>query len=439
MAWLQLGFTVILIALTGLLVTAEFALVRVRPTRLEELSKDGSRRAAAALKLIHELGYTLATTQVGITLASLGIGWMGEPATAVVIEPLLRPLGEEVYVRPISLAIGFLLITLVTVILGELVPKAIGIQRAETMLLLAAGPLRLLRLLLYPIVALTNASAGIVLKALGLSHAYGREESAHSEEELRSILGRSYDRGHIGRVGRDILDRVLGFSKLTARQIMVPRPDVVWLSTARTPAENLEIARSSGYTRFPFCDGDLDRVIGIVHIKDVILTSQSADLMAVMRPPLVFPETATADQLLRMFQRRKLHLAMVVDEYGGTSGIGTLEDVLEDIVGEVQDEFDQEPPDIAALDGEFQIKGTARLETVAKTLGADDDVEDIEADTIAGFVQASLGRLANLGDTVELGPFLLRVDEVQGNRIVKLSAKRKPEPPPAADEAAPAP
>src|SRR5437867_3181803 len=241
--WLKVGLTILLIVLNGLLVTAEFALVRVRTTRLEALRRRGSRRASDALELVRRLAYTLSTTQVGITLANLGIGWLGEPAIASLLEVALRGLLGGAYVRLVAFTIGFLGITLVTVILAEIVPKAIGIHRAEAILLLAATPLRLFGFALHPIVAFTNAMAMAVLRLLGIPTAFG-EEAAHSEEELRAILTRSHDRGQISRVGRDLLERVLRFSTLTARQIMVPRPDVVWLSAARSPAENLETALS---------------------------------------------------------------------------------------------------------------------------------------------------------------------------------------------------
>lgn len=425
-AWLALVLALLLVAVNGLLVTAEFALVRVRMTRLEAMKRAGSRRASNALELVRGLGYTLATTQVGVTLASLGIGWLGEPAIAELIAPGLELVGAGAYSRAIAFSLGFLAITLVTVILGELVPKAIGIQKAETVLITAAPFLRLFRIALYPIVAFTNAMGLAVLRVMGLAAGYG-EEAAHTEEELRAILGRSHDRGQITRVGRDILDRIFKFSRLTARQIMIPRPDVVWLSTTKSPEENLEIARSSGYTRFPFCEGGLDHVLGVVHIKDVVISGSLSDLRSVMRSPVVVPETGTADRLLRLFQRQKQHLAIVVDEYGGTSGVVTLEDVLEEIVGEVQDEFDQEPPTIVRLgDGAYRISGAARLEEVARILGGSlDTLEDPEIDTIAGYVQAQLGRISKVGDTVHLGAFDLRVDEVRGNRILQLSALRE--------------
>jgi CBS domain containing-hemolysin-like protein len=418
---LKIGFALLLIAINGFFVTAEFALVRVRPTRLEALKRKGSRRAAAALELHRGLTQTLATTQVGITLASLGIGWVGEPAIASILERLLGEWTPRAYLRPLAFGIGFIVITLITVILGELVPKAFGIQRAETVILAAAAPLRMLRISLWPMVAFTNAAALAVMRMLGIPVGFG-EESAHSEEELRTILSRSHDRGQISRVGRDILERVLGFSRLTARQLMIPRPDVVWLSSTRTPAENFERARASGYTRFPYCDGDLDRVLGIVHIKDLAVGAPDVNPASVMRPPVIVPETATADGLLRRFQRRRLHMAIVVDEYGGTSGVVTLEDVLEEIVGDVQDEFDQEPPEIAPLgEDHYRIAGSARFEEVARALHSHGPPE-AEVDTIAGYVQDQLGRVARVGDTVRLAAYELRVEEVARNRIVLLTA-----------------
>ena len=418
---LKIAATLLLIVLNGFLVAAEFALVRVRITRLDAMHRKGGRRAALAAELVRGGPQTLATTQVGITLASLGIGWLGEPAIAAVLERLLDKEIPGAYLHPLAFVIGFLVITFITVILGELVPKSVGIQAAEKVMLASAVPLRFLQFALWPMMALTNASALAVMRALGVSPAFG-EEAAHSEEELRGILGRSHDRGQISRVGRDILERVLGFSRLTARQLMIPRPDVVWLSSTVSPEENFEKARVSGYTRFPYCDGDLDRVLGIVHIKDLAIGGPGTSPASVMRPPLVVPETATADRLLRRFQRRRLHMAIVVDEYGGTSGVVTLEDVLEEIVGDVQDEFDQEPPEIAPLgEDRFRIAGSTRFEEVARTLRLQEPPE-AEVDTIAGYVQHQLGRIARVGDTVSLGGYALRVDDVSRNRIVSLSA-----------------
>jgi CBS domain containing-hemolysin-like protein len=427
--WLRVGIAFLLVGANGLLVTAEFALVRSRISRLEVMRRRGSRRAAAALSLARDLPRTLATTQVAITLANLGIGWLGEPAMAEVLEPLLGPLGGTGYHRAISIVAGFIVITFVTVLLGELVPKGIGIQKAETAMLFAATPLRLLSLALLPIVSVTNGLATALLKLMGLSAAFG-EESVHTEEELRGILGRFHDRGNITRVGRDILERVLGFSRLTARQIMVPRPDVVWLDARKSPAENLDLAGSSGYTRFPYCDGDLDHVLGILHVKDLATRSVPEGFESLLRPPVVVPETATADRLLRLFQKRRLHLAVVVDEYGGTSGILTLEDVLEEIVGDLQDEFDQERPEFApAEDGAYRIAGSARFDEIARRLGVEPEAEAAEADTIGGFVQQRLGRLARAGDMVALGEYRLRVEEVEGARITTIVAERDPESP----------
>jgi len=424
--WLSIGFAGALIVLNAFLVAAEYAFVRVRTTRLEALRESGSRRAASALGLARRLDSTLATTQVGITLASLGIGWTGEPGFASLLEPVLGAVGLHAWLHPIAFGVAFLVITLLTVVLGELVPRAIGIQSAERIALLAADPLRLLRRLLFPMVALTNRCALAVLRLAGLPAGFV-SETVHTEEELRAILALSHDRGHLTRVGRDILEKALGFSRLTARQIMVPRPDVVWLSTARAAAENLQVARSSGYTRFPLCDGDLDRVVGIVHIKDLLPAQGPIDLAAVTRAPIVVPETATADRLLRVFQRRALHMAIVVDEYGGTSGIVTLEDVLEEIVGEVRDEFDEEPPPaVRAGEGRLHVPGSARLAEIAKLLGASDEAGESEVDTVAGYVQDRLGRMAREGDHVVLGEYVLRVDQVRGNRIVSLTALQQP-------------
>jgi CBS domain containing-hemolysin-like protein len=422
---LAITLALALILANGLLVAAEFAFVRVRPVALETRARAGGRWAKLGLELLRNIDSTLATTQIGITLANLGIGWLGEPAVARLLEPMMTELGLGSYTQAVSFGVAFGAITFLTVVVGELVPRAIGIRLAEPIVLALSPVIRILRAVLYPFVALTNRSASLILRLLGVPP-LKLGETAHTVEELRTLLALSHDRGHLPRTAREILDRALGFSRLTARQIMIPRPDVAWLSTLSTPAETLESAKGAGYTRFPVCEGDLDRVLGVVHIKDLLGSQGEVDLISVMRPPLVVPETATADALLRLFQRRPLHLAIVVDEYGGTAGIVTLEDVLEEIVGELRDEFDVEPSLISTTgEGRFELAGSARLADVAKALGADETGRTSGADTVAGYVLEKLGRMAREGDGVPLGEYQLRVALVRGNRVLRIEASRR--------------
>ena len=419
----------LLVLLNAFFVLAEFSIVKVRKTRMEELARQGSVAARWGRRIVGRLDTHLSATQVGITVASLGLGWVGEPAVAELLEPPLVGAGAmaPVLAHTVAGTTAFLLITYMHVVLGELAPKSLAIARPVKVVLMIAGPLRVFYYLFYPLIWLFNASANVVLKVTGLGPA-AAEDLAHSEEELRMILSRSQEMGTLGHLRGDLLENLLDFPRLTARQIMIPRPDVVSLSLDRPASENLMTMRRSGHTRFPVCQGSLDQAVGIVHIKDLLeplATDRVPDLRGIMREVLFVPETMPADRLLRTFQRRRLHMAIVVDEYGGASGIVTLEDVIEEIVGDVQDEFDSEPPDVMRTGGGvFRIEGSARLEEVLTRLEVTLD-ELPEVDTIGGYLQAVLGRLARPGDTIPLGAYQLKVTDARGARVRRVEARRQ--------------
>ena len=425
---LLIFLALLLVLLNGFFVMAEFAIVKARSTRVEELARRGSLPARWSRHIIRNLDQHLSATQLGITVASLGLGWIGEPAVAGLIQPALVSAGRlaPVLAHTVAVTTAFLAITFVTVVLGELAPKYIAISRPEAVALLVSVPLRAFYYFFFPLIWLFNRSAGLVLRLAGLSRP-ASEDITHSEEELRMILARSQEGGSLRGLRPDLLENLLDFTRVTARQIMVPRTDVVYLSLDKPHDENLEIVRGSGHTRFPVCRGGLDDVVGIVHIKDVFARGGAEqDLTAIMREALFVPEKMPADRLLRTFQRRRLHMAVVVDEYGGASGIVTLEDVLEEIVGEVQDEFDQERPDLVrTAAGIFTIAGSARLEDVLERLGVSlDELPDV--DTIGGYAQAVLRRLARPGDVIRLGDYDLRVVDARGARVRRLEARRRP-------------
>ncbi len=426
---LLLTCCLLLVALNAFFVLAEFAIVKVRGTRIEELAEGGSVAALWVRSVLQRLDGHLSATQLGITIASLALGWIGEPAIAHLVEPLLSGAGVMTPVLAHTVAVGtaFLAITFLHVVFGELAPKSLAIRRPEASALLVALPLRAFYYLFYPLIWIFESATNVALRLVGISPA--AEEKAHSEEELRMILARSHEQGRLGGLRPDLLENLLGFSRLTSRQIMVPRTDVVFLSLDAPPETTLAVARESGHTRFPVCRGGLDQVVGIAHIKSIFNRDPGGgplDLTAIMREALFVPETMPADRLLRTFQRRRLHMAIVVDEYGGASGIVTIEDAIEEIVGDVQDEFDEEPPEIAAgTDGALAIDGLARLGDVVDRLGAPDgDLPDV--DTIGGYVQARLGRLARSGDVAPLGSWDLRVLDARGGRVRRIEARRRP-------------
>jgi len=429
--WLALFLGLLLVLLNGFFVAAEFALVKVRPTQLDPLVAQGDRRARVARHMVRHLDAYLSATQLGITLASLALGWIGEPAFAWVLEPWIRliPGATTALVHSISLTIAFVVITVLHIIVGELAPKSIAIRRSRGTSLWIAVPLYYFYKLTYPAIWLLNHAANGILRIVGIEP-LSETELGHSEEELRRLLT-DPSQAEFSKQKGELLDNVFELSHRTARQIMIPRGDVVYLSTKRSVAENLAIARRSGHTRFPLCDGDLDHVIGLVHIKDLFRAGEPPPEMGVVARPIKFvPETLTVDRLLRRMRRERTHLAAVLDEYGGVSGIVTLENVIEEIVGPIQDEFDTEKPELVRTgDNAYQVSGAMLVVDLEDELGAEFSARD--EDTIGGVVVSELGRLPRVGDRVELGRLRFEVLEVDRNRVrtVAVAVERPAEEP----------
>lgn len=412
-----------LVLVNGLFVAAEFSLVKVRPTQIEPAAQEGKRRAKLARHMIHHLDAYLSATQLGVTLASLGLGWVGEPAFAGIVGPLLsRLLPGPVHagiVHSISLTLSFLLITMLHIVLGELAPKWIAIDRAEQLALWLSPPVYLFHRLTYPAIWVLNRAATGLLRIFSLKPPT-EGDRAHDEQELRLLLATSQG-SHLTTQKREILDNVFELSHRVARQLMVPRADVVYLSTARPLAENLRLARRSGHTRYPLCHGDLDHVIGLVHIKDLFRRERPITSLEEVARQIVFvPATLGADRLLKRMRAERFHVAAVIDEYGGVSGIITLENVIEEIVGTIEDEFDlSEKPELQERgDGVWQVAGSMLVEDLEGALGI--ELSDRDEDTIAGVVLSELGRGAQVGDTVALGPVTIEVLDVDLNRIKTL-------------------
>ncbi len=415
-----------LVLLNAFFVATEFAIVKVRDTRIEELVEGGLKRAAAVQKVLRNLNAYLSACQLGITIASLGLGWVGEPAFGWLIEPLFPGGGPErsLAVRSASLTAAFLVITALHVVVGEQAPKILALERPEAIALLVSRPIRIFHATFFPLIALLNWAAGITVRALGLAPAAAADGAAHSGEELRMILAGSHAAGAISTTHARLLENALDFADRTVRQIMVPRGDVEFLDVNRLYAANLAVARAGGHTRYPLCDGDLDHVIGVVNIKDLFLSpprsGEEADLKAVAREPLLLPESLRLERALALFQKRHLHLGIVLDEYGGTSGMVTLEDVLEELTGEIQDEFDQEPPKVLDIGaGRFSVDAALPLDEIEEKLGIMEEVDE-EVDTLGGLAVARLGRIAKVGDAVELGGRRVEVTRVRGRRILRL-------------------
>ncbi len=405
----------------GFFVAAEFAMIKVRPTQLAELAAEGSTRARMARRIIKRLDSYLSATQLGVTLASLALGWVGEPAFARLIEPHLTFLGaasRNAVAHSIAATFAFLAISWLHITFGELGPKYIAIGRPFGTALWIAHPLRWFYLVAFPAIWLLNKSSTAVLRLIGIRPATGGE-IAHSQEELRMILATSEKAGILSEENREIIEGVFQFSKRTARQIMVPRTDVAVLSTTKSIAENLEMIRTTRHTRYPLCDGTLDQTIGLIHVKDLLLAQlrgPGRPLTELKRDVLFVPENSTVEALLSQFIEHKTHMAVVLDEYGGASGIVSLENITEELFGQIQDEFDRERPEIEPLgNGRYRVRGDYLIEDLADRLKI--DVGEPPEETIGGYVAARLGGEVAPGDKTELGDLEITVIEGQRFRV----------------------
>jgi CBS domain containing-hemolysin-like protein len=408
------------IVANGYFVATEFAMIKVRPTQLAELAAEGSSRARMARRITKRLDSYLSATQLGVTLASLALGWVGEPAFERLIEPLFRKLG--VFTVPIAHSVAatlaFIVISSLHIIFGELGPKYLAIDKTIGTALWTSHVLRGFYLLMFPVIWFLNRTSNLVLRLVGVKPASDREV-AHSQEELRVILARSEKAGVLSEENREIIEGVFQFSKRTARQIMVPRTDVSVLSTTKSIQENLDIIRRTTHTRYPLCDGTLDQTIGLIHVKDLLLAQlrgPGRPLIELKREVLFVPENSTVEALLSQFIESKTHMAIVLDEYGGASGIVSLENITEELFGQIQDEFDRERPEIEPLgNGRYRVRGDYLIEDLADRLKV--DVGEPAEETIGGYVQARIGREINKGDRCMLGDLEVVVVEAERFRV----------------------
>ena len=417
-----------LVLLNAFFVVAEFSLVKVRRTRLEELIQQGNKRAQLALKVTENFESYLGATQLGITLASLALGWLGEPAVASIFEHVLIENMPEsrLLASTISIAIGFIIITFLHIVLGELVPKAMAIQRAESLALLSVYPLYLFQKIGYPIIILFNRTARALLSMLGIERT-NESELTHSEEELRLIVNASHRGGVLDKVESELIDNVFDFADRLAREVMVPRQDMVCLFLDDSIEDNMKVIREIAHTRYPLCIEDKDHVIGMIHIRDLFdfgaCKPAEVDLRSIMREILMVPEGMSVPDLLQVMRRKQTHLAVVVDEYGGTAGLVAMEDLIEEIVGDIKDEHDENVFEIQHLeDGSYEFDGKVLLDEVVELL--DINLTDHEEDTIGGYIFGILGRRPEIGDQVQLENYNFEVLMVNGFRVMRVKAAR---------------
>ncbi|MFY0543842.1 hemolysin family protein [Brevibacillus sp. H7] len=421
---LNLLLVAFLVFLNGFFVAAEFALVKVRQTRLAQLVNEGNKRAAYAQKVTQQLDAYLSACQVGITLASLGLGWVGEPAIAhMIIEPLLGHWQLPDYlITTLSFGIAFAIITFLHIVLGELAPKSLAIQKAEAASLWVAVPLMLFYKLFFPAIWFLNGTANRLLKRMGLEPV-SEHDAAHTEEEIRILVNESHKSGHIDQTELALVDNVFEFSETLAREIMIPRIEMVCLYTSNTYQENLNTIRSERHTRFPVADEDKDNIIGFVHSSDFYLAALNGEdvrLDKLLRPVLTVPESMEISHVLRLMQKRRSQLAIVIDEYGGTAGLLTMEDILEEIVGDIRDEFDgNERPEIEKGKHGMSVSGQMLLDDLNDHLPFELESEDV--DTIAGWIYSQLNEDIAVGRSMEWENHLFTITEMDNHRITRIS------------------
>ena len=411
-----------LIFMNGFFVAAEFCCVKIRTSRLETLIAEGSSRAGYAKQLTEHLDYSLSVTQFGITLASLGLGWVGEPAIATLILPVTQLLGlPDEFGHTIALAIAFTIITSMHIVLGELTPKSMAIANVENIMLAIAFPMVLFGRVMRPFVWILNTVANGISRRFGYD-VKGENEDAHTEEEIRLLMKESYRQGLINSTEADFVDNVFSFTELNAREIMVPRTDMICLYLDDTPAERIKTILEEQQTRYPVCYEDKDHIIGFIHVKDLLpplVRGERLNLRRYIRKALVVPESMDGSVLLRTMQEQGSQLAIVVDEYGGTAGMVTVEDIIEQIVGDIRDEFDEERESVEWRAGAVcSIDAKLLLEEVADLLGV--RIEDEDVDSIGGWLYDQLGEAPRIGQMAAHAGTLFYVEEVDGVRITRV-------------------
>ena len=428
--FLKLLCIALLVLLNAFFVASEFAIVKVRSTQLEPLIETGNARAKLCGEIIFKLDAYLSACQLGVTLSSLALGWLGEPFLARMVTPFFCLVGiqSSVVIHTISFALAFLAITVAHIVMGEQAPKIMAIRQALAVTLWVARPLRLFYIAFRPAINFLNFATNFVLKRVFQVESASTHEIGHSEEELRAILTESEKAEEVSPLGKEILMNALDMRRLVVRDITTPRGEVVSLDLENTFVENLKLAQESRHTRFPLCQGHLDNTVGLVHVKDLmLLTRQSSpDLTSIKREILPVPEMMPLEKLLKLFLSKHAHLALVVDEYGGTVGIVTLDNVLEELVGSIQDEFDVEEAEFRRVnEDEFFVKGIFGLYELNDAAGL--ELESPDVSTIGGYVTHLIGRLPQQGEKVTIDGYEVTITKCDRRRVEQLHFKRKRE------------
>jgi len=424
-ASLQVFLALFLVVLNGFFVASEFAFVRVRETSVEQLAAEGRTGSATLQDVIGHLDDYLAATQLGITIASLGLGWVGEPAVAALIEPVLESVLPSGLIHLVAFGLGFAVITFLHVVFGELAPKTIAISQAERMALLLAPPMKLAYLIFAPGIVVFNGTANAFTRLLGVPPASETDETL-GERELRRVLTRSGEAGHVDSGEVQMIERVFDLDTSVVREVMVPRPDVVTVPADAPLAQLRTTVIDAEHTRYPVVEArDNEQVIGFVDAKDILRATESADESVtagdLAREIIMVPESTTLRDLLMQFRNERRQMAAVIDEWGAFEGIATVEDAVESVVGDLRDDFDAEDsePTIRRQDtGVYRADGSVPLTQVNDVLGTEFDATGYE--TLAGLVLDTLGRTPEAGDSINISEYTIEVMEMDSTRISTL-------------------
>jgi CBS domain containing-hemolysin-like protein len=416
-----------LVLLNAFFVAAEFALVKIRSSHVDMLASRGSKRAGFVKKIKDNLNAYLSACQVGITIASLGLGWLGEPFLARMLQPFftLAGIASPAVIKSISFTLAFSVITFLHIVIGEQAPKILAIRKAMPAALFVSAPLRWFYALFKPAIWFLNAASNWVLRHLFRVEPIAEGELAHSEEELRFIVQESEKSEEVTPLGRELVFNVLDLRDRVVRDIMTPRGDIVYLNIEDDFETNLKKAIESRHTRFPLCRENVDNTIGLIHIKELLLLMRDPhpDLLKIKRELTPLPEMMPLEKLLKLFLSKHAHLAIVVDEFGGTVGMVTLENVLEELVGDIQDEFDAEKEEFRKISAnEFSVDGALglyELNDLAKL-----DLESSDVSTIGGYVTHVLGHLPKAGEQVKIDNYLVTVSQADARRVKQLNFKK---------------
>ncbi|HUG38997.1 MAG TPA: hemolysin family protein [Longimicrobiales bacterium] len=414
----------LLVAANGFFVSAEFALVGARRTRIEQLAETGNRRARLAREVVSHLDHYISATQLGITLASLGLGWVGESTLAAIFIQAfggLSPPFDILAAHGVSVALAFALITVMHIVLGELAPKSVALLFPETVSLWTSGPLLVFSRLFTPFIHLLNGSANLLLRMVGL-RAATELERVHRPEEIEMLVDQSYESGLLGKEPVNMIRGVFDLSETDAGEVMTPRTEMVAIPSTHTVDQAADVMLAEGHSRLPVYGDSLDNVIGVVLAREIWRAQRSGacDLAPLIRLATFVPEGKSVEALLRDMQNERIHLAIVVDEFGGTAGLVTLEDLVEEIVGEIADEHEEVQDEILEIaEGGVLISGTVGVSEINERFDLELPEEDYT--TVAGYVMGRLGRLARPGDEVAFRGGRLRVLAMDGRRILRVA------------------